>query len=153
MRKRCEISREKRFRENQKCCRLVSNARGFYLRAIASPVNSSQFRAIVRNARNSTQLRAIQEQLRAIPHSCAQRNSYWKPYLKWLPESLKSNLKVDLRPYIMNFNWLTPDQIKITDSNSSWIWIDFKFESAVGGSGTQLKFIKFGLWSKNTNYL
>ena len=42
----------------------VSNASGFYLRASASPVNSSQFRAILRN---SAQLRAIREQLRAIP--------------------------------------------------------------------------------------
>ena len=37
----------------------ISNVNGFYLRAIASPVNSSQFRAIARNsktvARNSTQ--------------------------------------------------------------------------------------------------
>ena len=53
----------------------VFNASGFYLRATASPVNSLykslQFRAI---SWNSAQLRAIQEQLRAIPHSCAQRN-------------------------------------------------------------------------------
>ena len=58
----------------------VFNASGFYLRATASPVNSLykslQFRAI---SWNSAQLRAIQEQLRAIPHSCAQRNSDWKP--------------------------------------------------------------------------
>ena len=42
---------------------MVSNASGFYLRAIASPINSAQFRTIPRNSKtvacNSAQLRAI----------------------------------------------------------------------------------------------
>ena len=41
----------------------VSNASEFYLRAIASPINCTLLRII---ALNSTQLRAIREQLRAI---------------------------------------------------------------------------------------
>ena len=51
-------------------CIRVSNASGFYLRAITSPVNSSQFRTIAHNsgtvARKSAQLHATEFRLETL---------------------------------------------------------------------------------------
>ena len=50
----------------------VSNASEFYLRAIASPVNSYKLRGIPRNFAQFRAIPTIWEQLRAIPRNSTQ---------------------------------------------------------------------------------
>ena len=59
----------KLFKNEKSSASRVSNASGFFLRAIASPVNSWQFSSILHNCAQ-------------FENSCVQRNSDLKPYLQ-----------------------------------------------------------------------